>query len=681
MDYQEISVFGFVLAGLLFLVMAVLLWTRWRDHSKSQILALPVFFSALWAFVLAATSDAIVVSTIPSVIAELLRCFLWATSLVVLLRALVVDEETDAVAAHSWMLILLGVSILGTLLLTFSVLPITSTIQTCIYLIASVFVMFMAEQIYRHTPQESGTGLRYFCMSVAAIFAYDAIYWVRELIAEGQNERLSAARGYVNSLLSLPIFYSIKERFNISLDNLLPRQIVFYSFSLISLTFLIVAIIAGDFFIRQIGGAWSDVLRIVFAVVLLMLLATMVVSRSYRNKARVLMMKALFQYKYDYRREWLRFIATLSQSQPDQPVPVTAIRAISQIVNSPGGIVWAQHEGDEYVPLGALNTDLPVDQTFDNESGLIHFLKERQWVIDLDEMSRYPSRYESRGQEELSSLDDDWWLIIPMMLGDRLSGFIMLLRPSEVPVLNFEDHDLLKTAGRHVATHIEQADADRRLAEVSQFGAYNRLTAFLMHDLNNLIAQQSLVVDNAERFRENQDFVDDAIETIAHSVDRMRRLMEQLSTATKQPELKKVRLDKVVTEAVSRAKGRSPVPTLVGAKAEILVQADRERLTMVLGHLLRNAQEATSEDGTVSVAVKSDSNMVEVLISDSGVGMSPDFIRSRLFRPFDSTKGSQGMGIGVYQAREYVRSLGGIFSVSSSLGEGTSFRLELPIVS
>ena len=100
--------------------------------------------------------------------------------------------------------------------------------------------------------------------------------------------------------------------------------------------------------------------------------------------------------------------------------------------------------------------------------------------------------------------------------------------------MNFEDQDLPKTIGRQVATHMDQAETDRRLAEAKQFGAYSRLAAFLMDDLNNLLAQQSLVVENAEKYRHNPDFVGDAISTISHSVDRMRRLMEQLSRLRKQ---------------------------------------------------------------------------------------------------------------------------------------------------
>jgi len=680
MAANDIGIFGYVVAAILFLIMAIFLWTRWREHSKSQVLALPIFFSAVWAVTLAATTNGAFDSAAPEIVAELLRCILWAVALVLIFRSLVVSEETDSSASRWAYLILLAASVLGILLLTFSVLPVTTVIQICICVSTSIFILFMAEQIYRHTPQESGAGLRYFCLAVAGIFAYDVIFWVRELLAVEDNQQLAAARGYANALLALPIFYSIRERFNLSLDSLRPRQVVFYTFSLFALSVLIIAIVAGDLFIREVGGSWSDVLRILFAIALLMVLTTLIVSRSYRNRARVLMMKALFQYKYDYRREWLRFIGTLSQSVPDQSVPMTAVRAIAQIVNSPGGIVWVQQQGgDDYLPIGAWNCELPVDDSVKKSSRLVEFLAERQWIIDLDEVKEYPPRYDDLEISEPILSDQDWWLVVPMLLGERLSGFITLLRPVDVPILNFEDHDILKTAGRHVATHIEQAESDRRLSEAQQFGAYNRLTAFLMHDLNNLIAQQSLVVENAEHHRHNPDFVDDAIKTISLSVERMRRLMEQLGSASRPPAKQRVGVRDALENAVKRSASRTPVAEQISCDADIQVQADLERLSMVIGHLIRNAQEATDDDGSVTVTGRGIDGMAEIVITDTGSGMTREFIRTRLFRPFDSTKGSQGMGIGVYQAREYARSLGGRLSVKSEPKVGTEFRLLLPL--
>lgn len=64
---------------------------------------------------------------------------------------------------------------------------------------------------------------------------------------------------------------------------------------------------------------------------------------------------------------------------------------------------------------------------------------------------------------------------------------------------------------------------------------------------------------------------------------------------------------------------------------------------------------------------------------DDGSGMTDDFVRDRLFKPFDTTKGSKGMGIGAYQAREYVRSIGGRIEVDSEAGRGTCMRVLLPL--
>jgi putative PEP-CTERM system histidine kinase len=375
----------------------------------------------------------------------------------------------------------------------------------------------------------------------------------------------------------------------------------------------------------------------------------------------------------------LRFIGTLSESELDT-VANTAARAVAQIVNSPGGIVWIQEEGGrDYIPVGAWGSDLPVVASVARDDSLVRFLKRRQWVVDLREIETHPARYEGLEPGEWITGQVEWWLIVPLFLGKRLFGFIILDHPRIVPTLNFEDHDLLKTVGRHVATHIDQAESDRRLAESSQFGAYNRLTAFLMHDLNNLIAQQSLVVKNAEKHRHNPEFVDDAINTIANSVSRMRRLMEQLSSSSTRSELRRINLDSSVRDAISRVKPRLPSPNFSLKGAEIPVQADSERLTTVLEHLIRNAQDATGDTGQVDIDATVADDIATLRITDSGCGMTQEFINKRLFRPFDSTKGSQSMGIGAYQAREYIKELGGQLTVSSEPGQGTTFSLSLPL--
>jgi len=159
----------------------------------------------------------------------------------------------------------------------------------------------------------------------------------------------------------------------------------------------------------------------------------------------------------------------------------------------------------------------------------------------------------------------------------------------------------------------------------------------------------------------------------------MKRLMEQLSGGSKVPQEYPSDLRKALTKAVQRCRTRDPVPTVELDDVSMQVRADMERLTTVFEHLIRNAQDATDAGGEIAVEARTANRVVKVSIKDTGKGMSPDFIRERLFRPFDSTKGSQNMGIGAYQARDYVRTLGGQLEVSSVIGGGTTFMIRLPV--
>ena len=135
----------------------------------------------------------------------------------------------------------------------------------------------------------------------------------------------------------------------------------------------------------------------------------------------------------------------------------------------------------------------------------------------------------------------------------------------------------------------------------------------------------------------------------------------------------------IVSAAVDRCAGKEPVPTLDLNGVDAILEVDAEQFTMVLSHLIKNAQDATPDDGEVQVELQSDGTACTIIVSDSGTGMDEKFIRERLFRPFDSTKGSQGMGIGAYQVRETVRASGGDVIIESAPGAGTKIRLNLPV--
>jgi putative PEP-CTERM system histidine kinase len=328
---------------------------------------------------------------------------------------------------------------------------------------------------------------------------------------------------------------------------------------------------------------------------------------------------------------------------------------------------------------------------------MVAFLAKHQWVIDLAELRETPDAYQNISLPDTIAGQRQIRLVVPLTHGEDLIGFAVLADPPPPFKPNYEDRDLLKTVGRHVAVHLAQYEADRRLSESRQFEAYHRLTAFVMHDLKNLAAQLALIVSNAEKHKRNPEFVDDAIATIANSTERMQRLIAQLQRREVQSLARRVSLAEIARVAAGRCAVRAPVPVCRATDDDVCVEADPERLTMVVEHVIRNAQDASSESGTVSVGVTVDGGagddevvpvgdtsrlrvpMATLTVVDRGVGMTREFVQERLFKPFDSTKGSKGMGIGAYQVREYVQSLGGRVDVASDLGTGTRFTVRIPL--
>jgi putative PEP-CTERM system histidine kinase len=310
--------------------------------------------------------------------------------------------------------------------------------------------------------------------------------------------------------------------------------------------------------------------------------------------------------------------------------------------------------------MASIDRKQTSEAVFGKNHPIVRFLASHGWVIDSGEYRREPGRYGSSFGDPADSVLPHDCLIVPLDCLGQLQGFAVLQRPPALRPLNFEDHDILKTAGKQIAVVLAQALAQERLAEARQFEVMNKLSTFLMHDLKNVVAQQELVISNAQRFRHRPEFIDDAFKTIRSGVERMKRVLEHLRSAT-QAETNPGRVDvsKILMEVRSQCEDREPVPQIELDQRPAFVAMNRDKLTAVMTHLIRNSQDATPADGSIQVRVENDGDKLFVTVTDTGCGMDSAFIRDRLFRPFDSTKGAKGMGIGAYQVRHLIRSAGG----------------------
>jgi putative PEP-CTERM system histidine kinase len=390
----------------------------------------------------------------------------------------------------------------------------------------------------------------------------------------------------------------------------------------------------------------------------------------------------LYPYKYDYREEWLRFIKTASLGEDSPHFYLNTIKSISQIIDSPGGMLWLKQRNGFFECVESF--EMPCIKIKEpSESPLPKFLDENEFVISIDEFKDNPEVYNRLGFLELPSWvkEVNPWLIVPLIHIDKLIGFIVLDHSkAHKKHFNWEDSDLLKTVARQAASLIVQLETSEELAEARQFESFNKLSTYIVHDIKNLITQLSLITTNAERHKNNPLFMDDVITTIANSVDKMNTMMGILRGKEKIKPSSVVNIVGLLEELVisRESSGDRPLPTLGCESQRFYVKADRDQLLSIFGHLVQNAQDATPDDGSIEIlqTKKGDSVIVEII--DTGCGMEEGFMKTELFKPFKSTKGDKGMGIGVYEAREIISILGGEIEVTSEPKVGTCFRVCLP---
>jgi putative PEP-CTERM system histidine kinase len=253
---------------------------------------------------------------------------------------------------------------------------------------------------------------------------------------------------------------------------------------------------------------------------------------------------------------------------------------------------------------------------------------------------------------------------------------VLLAAPEYRRQLDWEDFDLLRTAGNQAASSLAEAMGQEALANAQRFEEFNRRFAFILHDIKNLVSQLSLLARNAERHADNPEFRADMVATLQSSVGKMNDLLARLAprSGARVQRVEPQPLRPILTAAIAAKRGDREVQLLGDASLCALV--DAAALEQAVGHLIQNALDASS--GTpVVVRVAEEQGNIAVSIADKGVGMDGDFIRNRLFQPFASTK-SGGFGVGAFEARSLIVAMGGQIGVDSRPGRGTTFTITLP---
>ncbi|MHA7881243.1 MAG: XrtA/PEP-CTERM system histidine kinase PrsK [Saccharospirillum sp.] len=541
------------------------------------------------------------------------------------------------------------------------------------YLLLAMLALVCLEQLVRNAS--SGRFIRLLGISLALVLLFNVYLYAQGLINRRVDLLLWQARaaliiGASFVIVAAGILFRDGEASTSKLR--ISRPVAFYSTSLLITSVAIIVLAIGGYYVRTMEGHWGIYAFTLLLFFSLLALSALFFSNHVRGALQVWVSKHFFRHKYDYRQEWLNVIQALSAVPEAHQVYETVYSVIARIFQASGGVLMVYKGAHFHRVFSNAHEHSAHPDTVPAFAAFIGVMSEHEWVFVPQATTGPLSEYNNTLPEWVRS-DPSIQLVVPLIAQNQLVGFVALEKPGLDGNPSWEDLDILKTVGRQLANHILIHTQEEQLSEARQLDTYNKLSAFIMHDLNNLIAQLALVVKNSERHKNNPAFIDDMILTVSNAVSRMKGLMQKFSRSDREV-VTQVSLFDAVEASIEACASGQPKPQLTVKGEGRNIQADRDRLILALKHLIKNAQEATPETGQVMVDVHAHANgLLTITIADTGSGMTQAFIEQQLFKPFETTKTGQGMGIGAYLTRSYFEELGATLDVTSEVGIGTTF--------
>jgi putative PEP-CTERM system histidine kinase len=565
----------------------------------------------------------------------------------------------------------------------------TSTVpylwQYSLHTLIALQMLIVLELVYRQAGEQKWA-YKPLVLYLGALSLFDFVTYANATMINQIGESYVYARGYIYVALLPFLILAIRRISYWGVAIFVSRDVVLNStLLLVAGGYLFLMALVG-YLVKFLGGSWSYPVQFTLVGISLILLVSLFLSHNFRTKIKVFITKHFYANQFDYRVEWVKLTEVLSEQQESlQKVYQTSLNGMLQAVEYESGVLLKLNKNG-WQQVAKINAGTERKYELVKMALLQSFFDQKAWIIDIGELRVKPHQYEELSDKSYFMDTFDYQLIVPIFRQEKLWGMALLDAEREhVKSLNWELRDYINAVTAQVSNYIFQFEGAQALAENAQFAAFSRMSAFVLHDLKNVMAQIDLILANAKQHKSNPEFIDDTFETLEHTKSRMDNMLKQLTeknTTQGQRQLQTDIAGILHTVVEQRCQSFLPLPT-VDCESSLLVQIDAEKFANVMYHLISNAQHATKDDGRVVIDA-SMSNMnghryIVVNIIDTGEGMSAEFIESRLFKPFDTTKGNAGMGIGAYDAKNYIEEMGGIITVESEIDQGTVFTLCIPV--
>jgi putative PEP-CTERM system histidine kinase len=528
--------------------------------------------------------------------------------------------------------------------------------------------------------------IKFILLGLGSLFAAQIYTDSQVLLFSSTNRRLnlfaSSAVVVANALI---INSFIRHRF-LSVDIYLSRTVVHNSLAVLLVGGYLFTVGALTKVLPYFG--WDATLPLETFVVFMALVALTVVllSEQVRQKLKQLISRHFYRTRYDYRQTWTTFTERTTSVIDVQELCAVAVKMVSETFGVPAVTIWLLDEDvPEVLSVGGSTVLSHTDRDMLEERqatgvDFVQFMRERRLPVDLDRTS------DSQVQALQATYADYFRktqsrYCVSLIAGQQLLGVMTLNSRLTQDPFSLEDLELLKTLADQAAASLLSLRLSQRLLKAKEMEAFQTLSAFFVHDLKNLAAKLSLLLQNVPLYYDNPAFREDMLRVISRSVAKMNAMCSRVSLLTKKLDLHPIMADlnEFVRYTLTDLQALVKVPLLQELRPVPKLLIDPEHLQKVVINLLLNANDAVDEQGEIHITTATLDGWAVLSVWDNGCGISQAFMERSLFHPFQTTK-SQGLGIGLFHSKMIVEAHHGRIEVESEEGKGSTFTVFLPML-
>jgi putative PEP-CTERM system histidine kinase len=384
-------------------------------------------------------------------------------------------------------------------------------------------------------------------------------------------------------------------------------------------------------------------------------------SGSFRERLRERLLKNLTHQQYDWQKLWSEFTYKISLVNEINKINECIKEAVKKIVVA------------VKVEVILFEEELPFEKEFCDwllrYAGPLSFDE----FLNNDSSAKFP-----QGCKFFK--DRKFTMIVPLYGEKSLIGVIGVEQKSEE--IKYFDKELLKVLSLQASSAIISCRSYQKMAEADRKESLYKMSSFIIHDIKNYVNSLSLLVENKDKFTQ-KEFLDDALFTLENTIGKMNLMMDEFKSLRGDLSLNKGThlVAELIDEAIKDigSDRLNDIEVVKEIDNSLAVDVDSYYMNRVLYNLITNSIDAMNAKGKLIFSTEVANGSIGIVIGDTGRGMSREFIETKLFKPFSSTK-QRGLGIGTYQCRTIVEAHSGMIEAESQIDKGSNFRISLPMV-